>query len=689
MANTARDLIKCRISNDPGTTGSFILDTAFTNSLLPSSGDNGLAFKLNITENGVGTEIRRNCTYTHSTTTFGRGTMVRSTGTSDAALDFTSAAIVSVVPSAEDYLTTEEVAAIRAGGVYIQPTNNSTTDPAVAQAAADIAAAAGQVLYLGAGTWNFTTTGLAIEGGLDLNLGGVSGAGYKALEIVGAGIGKTIINVGASLKAIWYSTPGQPGAFARIADLSIVGTGIAAGAIAIQIGGKSSSRSDLHTDVRLERVFIDNVTSGIILDDVTNLVGVGVRVKRAKYHIEYGYNVDGVDWASDCFWSPDDGSISYQAVTITSGSDTITGIPTATTARLQVGYAVLAPGKFPEGSYVGSIASTSVTVVDYNNAAVTATASGTEVSFAIGRVQNFGTTTAATAGALYPSVGSPFVSPYWSTIYAAATQGRVSSANHRFRGGVSQVESIIECPGNSNSNISHNLYFESIGYIGRIGQSDQTLGPQGIDFERSYFGALGTIVCAPIRLLYSAPGMSVSVRKCTTDSAVTLPYPWISGGTGYGNYALVWEDNVSLNTTLGYTLSIGNGVYSCRPLIKTGGAFYAGSARAGDAIETKNGGAWEYHGQDAMKISLTDADVTLADPSTWNTQQSGKVFTIYCNGVTGRTLTFGSYFLKSDGTAAGAVSSGTTGTTMAVRFVWDDVQSGVYRFRALSPIVWA
>ena len=103
MANTARDLIKCRISNDPGTTGSFILDTAFTNSLLPSSGDNGLAFKLNITENGVGTEIRRNCTYTHSTTTFSRGTMVRSTAAADAALNFTSAAIVSVVPSAEDY----------------------------------------------------------------------------------------------------------------------------------------------------------------------------------------------------------------------------------------------------------------------------------------------------------------------------------------------------------------------------------------------------------------------------------------------------------------------------------------------------------------------------------------------------------------------------------------------------------
>lgn len=113
MANTARDLIKARISNAPGTGGSFTLSTAFTNSLLPVAGDDGLSFKLNITENGVGTEIRKDCTYTHSSTSFSRGTMVRSTGTADAALNFTVAAIVSVVPSAEDYLTTEIAEAVR------------------------------------------------------------------------------------------------------------------------------------------------------------------------------------------------------------------------------------------------------------------------------------------------------------------------------------------------------------------------------------------------------------------------------------------------------------------------------------------------------------------------------------------------------------------------------------------------
>jgi hypothetical protein len=681
MANTARDLIKCRISNDPGTTGDFELDTAFTNSLLPAAGDDGLAFKLYIVENGVGAEIRRNCTYTHSTTTFGRGTMVRSTGAADAALNFTSAAIVSVVPSAEDYLTTEEVAAIRAGGVYIQPTNNSTTDPAVAQAAADIAAAAGQTLYLGAGTWNFTTSGITSEGGLDVVRGGVAGVAYKALQIAGAGIGKTIINVGASQKAFWYSTPGTTGSFPRIADLSIIGPGVASGAIGIQIGGKSSVRSDLITEIEIERVLIDNVTSGMIFDDATGIRLRTVRVLRAKYHIEIGYNVDGLVMDPDCFWSPDDGYLSRQECVITSSSNSITGLPTAATARLQVGYAVLAPGLFPPGSYVGSIASTSVTVVDYNNSAVNATGNGTEVSFAIGRVISYGTTTAATAGTHYPSEGSPFVSPYWSTQWAAGTQGRVGAANHEIRGGFSQVEMVSDIPGSGTSNIWHSLYVESVGFYSRIGQSDQAIGPQCIAYERCYFGALDTIICAPIRVFYAQPEFRLSVKQCSTDS-ISLPYPWIEGTTSnYGAYGLSWEDSL-LNTTLGYTLSIGNTVYSCRPLIAT--SFYA-DARRGDGIESRNGGAWEYHGQDGLKVDLTSADLTIQNPATFNTRMNGKLFTVYSNGITGRTLTFGTYFIDSDGTALGAVASGATGTKMATTFMWDDA---AVKFRALSPVYW-
>lgn len=106
MANVPRDLIKCSISNAPGTTGGFTLAAAAANSLMPVAGDDGLKFKLNITQNGVGTEIRKDCTYTHSTPAFARGTMVRSTGTANADLDFTSAAIVRVVPSAEDFKPT-------------------------------------------------------------------------------------------------------------------------------------------------------------------------------------------------------------------------------------------------------------------------------------------------------------------------------------------------------------------------------------------------------------------------------------------------------------------------------------------------------------------------------------------------------------------------------------------------------
>lgn len=115
MANTARDLIKCRISNAPGTSGGFNVLAAAVGFLALGSGDDGLPFKLNITENGIGTEIRKNCTFSWNSgtnSTFTRGTVVRSTGTNDAALNFTSAAIISVVPSAEDSLTAEQAAAV-------------------------------------------------------------------------------------------------------------------------------------------------------------------------------------------------------------------------------------------------------------------------------------------------------------------------------------------------------------------------------------------------------------------------------------------------------------------------------------------------------------------------------------------------------------------------------------------------
>ena len=191
MANTARDLIKCRISNDPGTTGDFELDTAFTNSLLPEATDDGLQMKLNITENGVGTEIRRNCTYTHSTTTFGRGTMVRSTAAADAALNFTSAAIVSVVPSAEDYLTTEVV------GASLLPRYRAALAATAANTADTIIAYMGDSTVAGAygsgDDWNtcrtycppvLLGTWLKTRMGLPVSLDAAFGQGASSVELL-------------------------------------------------------------------------------------------------------------------------------------------------------------------------------------------------------------------------------------------------------------------------------------------------------------------------------------------------------------------------------------------------------------------------------------------------------------------------------------------------------------------------
>lgn len=103
MADTPRDLIKCTVSNTPGTASGFTVAAAVSGWLALGASDDGLTFTLNITESGVGTELRSGAVYTHGTTSLTRGTMVRSTGVADAALDFTAAAIVSVVPKATDF----------------------------------------------------------------------------------------------------------------------------------------------------------------------------------------------------------------------------------------------------------------------------------------------------------------------------------------------------------------------------------------------------------------------------------------------------------------------------------------------------------------------------------------------------------------------------------------------------------
>ncbi len=298
MANTARDLIKCRISNDPGTTGSFILDTAFTNSLLPAAADDGLKFKLNITENGVGTEIRRNCTYTHSTTTFSRGTMVRSTGTADADLNFTDAAIVSVVPSAEDYLTAERVLASASAPTLV---SGSGSDARTANSAAIQAMlAVGGNMALPAGKFYVNENVLSALAPGVLRGAGKNGGGYyfattNAGSLAEQSAGTTLAVISQTGWILGVDTPGFCVENVHFQNESAVnGAGVATAGGCIRIGSllattglASSDASGCVIDkcsfyggwVNIDHYAADTYT--ITNNTVTNFADAGIQINNS------------------------------------------------------------------------------------------------------------------------------------------------------------------------------------------------------------------------------------------------------------------------------------------------------------------------------------------------------------------------------------------------------------------------
>ena len=99
------------ISNTPGTTGDLVVSTAVDGlHVTMEAGDDGKPFVVRIFETGGGSEVPRGGIYTHGTTTLTRGTLESSTR--GAELNFTAAAEVMVVPTADFGRSLESAALI-------------------------------------------------------------------------------------------------------------------------------------------------------------------------------------------------------------------------------------------------------------------------------------------------------------------------------------------------------------------------------------------------------------------------------------------------------------------------------------------------------------------------------------------------------------------------------------------------
>jgi len=96
---TFRDRYKTTISNIPSTSGDFVIATAYSDYQTFDINDNGLLFDVVITDGTTTWEIRKACTYNHSTHTLSRGTF--SDSSTGLPIDLTNNAILAVTLLAE------------------------------------------------------------------------------------------------------------------------------------------------------------------------------------------------------------------------------------------------------------------------------------------------------------------------------------------------------------------------------------------------------------------------------------------------------------------------------------------------------------------------------------------------------------------------------------------------------------
>lgn len=176
---TRKNLAYFSISNSPGTSGNLTVSTA-VDALHVTLGaaDDGGSYSTRIFETGVGSEIRKGCTYTHGTTTLTRGTLESSTDPAGAALDFTSAAKVQIVASAADETDLDRAAKGLIRG--LQMTWNSAASISVGVGAAYIEST-GRILQNDS---TLTASGLSLTANTWYHVYFYDNAGTPAIEVV-------------------------------------------------------------------------------------------------------------------------------------------------------------------------------------------------------------------------------------------------------------------------------------------------------------------------------------------------------------------------------------------------------------------------------------------------------------------------------------------------------------------------
>jgi hypothetical protein len=540
------------------------------------------------------------------------------------------------------------------------------------------------------------------------------------LRIWGQGLHRTRLRPASGVVALWWHTSNNyladPGTNSQPSQMrefggghfSIIGGGITSGTVGIRIGGMRPNQPDVMENKVFEDVLIDQVTSCWQDDDSTNTVLRMFSIGVFKYGFEHGYNCDNFLWESGYFGHEDPTLLEITASGISAAGSNTFSFPDAggsdgvkISQKIDPGWVVNAPGIFPHGTYVKTVASNGVTCTvttqDYTGANATSLAAGNKVSFLVGRVHVYGSDAYAASTGPYPKDSSPWTPPFWGSGKGLTTQGR-ENGNALKHGQVcgGRIERFLDAGGGSHHNLScNNVYTERIAGFAKLGRTGGSQIPQSTHFVECYPNAPQHLTAPWVAVLSENVGGLIVVKNNNLDAfsggaGVSGTQPWVSIPT-YGSWTLVWENNglpVSASGTAPQIKAFTDDIGPPSNQLVVGDCVYSASPRKGSAkmlLINQPVIGWAFTCQDMVELRLNQAcQVNNPFYEHGGLENREVTFKLVQDATGGRAVTFQSNFLNTNGAALGVVTGGAANTVAALTFRF---VNGKYRLQA--PVFWA
>lgn len=494
-------------------------------------------------------------------------------------------------------------------------------------------------------------------------------------RFVGAGIWRTRLHMVTPNKPLLWLYGTQDDGFPQMQSpyfegIGFFGPGFAAGGamtVAVQMGGESTALKQITADPWFVQCGFFDWHTCVRHDDTTGATYTKCFFQRFRFGVDRGYNSD-IYTFNQCAFG-DQSLTSLVMATTVNGSTSITTTGDA--------FANLTTGAVVAG--VGIPADTTITKVDANAATLSqpATASGTvEIYTFLGIavsdvIAGKGSGWVQPNGIVGNSNGVQFNNCWFMRLYSALSAYHPSSAGSVFS----------------------TCYTELLYKFVELGISSDATTPFGLVVQDHHFsqpksfragGVIDVLSSA------SANNFSVSMLRCRTDAPADadLPsVPWINSPLSYnGAASIVWEQNI-LATRAGVA-SVNHGGTQANisklqrfvvggASVESGGYVKSHTASIGDLF-------WDYAGEDQVHITA-DANMTINNFGGQNPPKGRKLtYILTDSGAGGRVITFGSKYLKTDGTVLGAFAASVANKSAVLSFMWDGAA-----MRLLNTAQWA